>query len=231
MRLSSDGYSVGVAASRLARIGFTLERGRIWRPGNFPTTDKARIKATRLAGRAPRIGDPSGLYYLSVGKGLTVIGASGLSGGSLINTGVALRPDFGRLRDAGWPDEVVSDGLLLEGLKRVEPMLGVAPVSVPEQFAKFAGMRRAAKASGYSVQLSAITISRRPGSNAAGVMQYACRHWSGCNVGAKNTVGITYIADAVDRGATVLCQSRAESISKIKDGWGSKTLPLLPSAP
>ena len=42
-------------------------------------------------------------------------------------------------------------------------------------------------------------------------MQYACRYcgdcWSGCNVGAKNTVGITYIADAVDHGATVFCES------------------------
>jgi cholesterol oxidase len=54
-------------------------------------------------------------------------------------------------------------------------------------------------------------------------MQYACRHcgdcWSGCNVGAKNTVGITYIADAVDHGATVLCESRAQSISKTGSGW------------
>ena len=54
-------------------------------------------------------------------------------------------------------------------------------------------------------------------------MQYACRHcgdcWSGCNVGAKNTVGITYVADAVDHGATVLCESRAQSISKTESGW------------
>jgi cholesterol oxidase len=68
-----------------------------------------------------------------------------------------------------------------------------------------------------------MTISHHPGPNAAGVMQYACRHcgdcWSGCNVGAKNTVGITYIADAVDHGAAVFCESRAESISKTERGW------------
>ena len=54
-------------------------------------------------------------------------------------------------------------------------------------------------------------------------MQYACRYcgdcWSGCNVGAKNTVGITYIADAVDHGAAVFCESRAQSISKTESGW------------
>jgi cholesterol oxidase len=172
-----------------------LEQGRLWRPGDFPTTGKARLKTLRLTGRA-KLGDPAGLYYLSVGKGLTVFGASGLGGCSLINAGVVLRPDFGRLRKAGWPDAVVSDGLLLEGLARAEAMLGVAPVPAAERFAKLAGMRRAAEASGRSVQLPPMTISHSPGPNVAGVMQYACRHcgdcWSGCNVGAKNTVGITH---------------------------------------
>ncbi len=221
-----SGYGGGVAASRLARMGLrvaVLEQGRHWRPGDFPTTLTARRKTMRLTGRAPKLGDPAGLYYLSVGKGLTVFGASGLGGGSLINAGVVLRPNLGRLRKAGWPEAVVGDGLLLKGLARAEAMLGVAPVPAPERFAKFAGMRRAAVASGRSVQLPPMTISHSPGPNAAGVMQYACRHcgdcWSGCNVGAKNTVGITYIADAVDHGATVLCESRAQSISKTGSGW------------
>ena len=221
-----SGYGGGVAASRLARMGLrlaVLEQGRFWRPGDFPTTAKARRKALRLAGRAPKLGDPAGLYYLSVGRGLTVFGASGLGGGSLINAGVVLRPDLGRLRKAGWPDAVVGDGLLLKGLARAEAMLGVAPVPGPERFAKFAGMRRAAEAAGRSLTLPPMTISHSPGPNAAGVMQYACRHcgdcWSGCNVGAKNTVGITYIADAVDHGAAVFCQSRARSIFKTQSGW------------
>jgi cholesterol oxidase len=221
-----SGYGGGVAASRLTRMGLRLailEQGRLWRPGDFPVSGKARLRTLRLTGRAPKLGDPAGLYYLSVGKGLTVFGASGLGGGSLINAGVVLRPNLGRLRKAGWPDAVVSDGLLLKGLARAETMLGVAPVPGPERFAKFAGMRGAAEASGRSVQLPSMTISHRPGLNAAGVMQYACRHcgdcWSGCNVGAKNTVGITYIADAVDHGAAVFCESRAQSISKTERGW------------
>ena len=221
-----SGYGGGVAASRLARMGLrvaVLEQGRLWRPGDFPITGRARLKTLRLTGRAPKLGDPAGLYYLSVGKGLTVFGSSGLGGGSLINAGVALRPDLGRLRKAGWPKAVVGDGFLLTGLARAEAMLGIAPVPAPERFAKFGGMCRAAEASGRSVQLPPMTISHRPGPNAAGVMQYACRHcgdcWSGCNVGAKNTVGITYIADAVDHGAAVFCESRAQSISKTQSGW------------
>src|SRR5215510_12279006 len=144
----SSGYGGGVAASRLARMGLrvaVLEQGRLWRPGDFPTTAKARRKTLRLTGRAPKLGDPAGLYYLSVGKGLTVFGASGVGGGSLINAGVVLRPDLGRFRKAGWPEAVVGDGLLQKGLERAEAMLGVAPVPGPERFAKFAGMRRAAE--------------------------------------------------------------------------------------
>lgn len=221
-----SGYGGGVAASRLARMGFrvaVVEQGRKWKPGDFPVTNKARRKTTRLTGRAPNLGDPTGLYYLSVGKGLTVFGASGLGGGSLINAGVVLRPDLARLRDAGWPHEVVSDGLLLEGLGRAEKMLGVGPVPAPERFAKYNGMRKAAEVAGRRLELPPMTISHRPGPNAAGVIQYACRYcgdcWSGCNVGAKNTVGITYIADAIDHGAAVLCESRAQSVTKTTNGW------------
>lgn len=220
-----SGYGGGVAASRLARMGLrvaVLEQGRLWRPGDFPTTGKARLKTLRLTGRA-NLGDPTGLYYLSVGKGLTVFGASGLGGSSLINAGVTLRPDLGKLRKAGWPEAVVGDGLFLEGLARAEVMLGVAPVPQPERFAKLAGMRKAAESVDRSVQLPPMTISHGPGPNVAGVMQYGCRYcgdcWSGCNVGAKNTVGITYIADAVDHGAAVFCESRAQSVAKTESGW------------
>ena len=222
-----SGYGGGVAASRLSRMGLrlaVLEQGRLWRPGDFPTTAKARLMNIRLTGRAPNLGNPAGLYYLSIGNGLTVFGASGIGGSSLINAGVVLRPDLGKLRKAGWPNAVVSDGLLPKGIARAEAMLGVAPVPGPERFAKYAGMRKAAEASGCSVQLPPMTIAHSPGSNIAGVVQYACQHcgdcWSGCNVGAKNTVGITYIVDAVDHGAAVFCESRAWSISKTGNGWG-----------
>src|SRR5215471_15505618 len=50
-----SGYGGGVAASRLARMGLRLallEQGRLWRPGDFPITGKARLKALRLTGRA-----------------------------------------------------------------------------------------------------------------------------------------------------------------------------------
>jgi cholesterol oxidase len=220
-----SGYGGGVAASRLARMGLrvaVLEQGRLWRPGDFPTTISARRKTTRFTGRM-KLGDPAGLYSLSVGHGLTVFGATGLGGGSLINAGVVLRPDLARLQRLGWPTEVTNDGLLEQGLARAETMLGVAPAPEPERFAKYGGMGRLAEAAGTTARLPAMTIAHKPGVNVAGVMQYGCRYcgdcWSGCNVGAKNTTGITYIMDAVDHGADVFCQSPARSITKTARGW------------
>lgn len=221
-----SGYGGGVAACRLARMGFkvaVLEQGRHWRPGEFPTTAKARRAETRLTGRAPKLGDPAGLYYLSVGKGLTVFGASGLGGGSLINAGIALRPDLARLRKAGWPEVVIDDGLFLRGIGLAEEMLDVAPVPGPERFPKYAGMCRTAEASGRSALLPSMTITHTPGVNISGVKQNACEHcgdcWSGCNAGAKNTIGVTYVADAVSNGASVFCESRVQSIAKTARGW------------
>lgn len=134
-----SGYGGSVAASRLSRMGLRVavfERGRRWRPGDFPTTHSAKRRACRLTGHVPEMGDPAALYYLSIGKGLTVFGASGLGGGSLINAGIALRPDIAWLRKSGWPPDVINGGLLNEGFARAEKMLGVAPVPEPDRFAK-----------------------------------------------------------------------------------------------
>ncbi len=221
-----SGYGGGVAASRLSRMGYqvaVLEQGRPWQPGEFPTTIKARCMATRISGRHVRLGDPTGLFRLTVGNGLTVLSATGMGGGSLINAGVVRRPDPQRLREAGWPDAVLDDGRFEKGLDRAEKMLGAAPLPVPERFAKFAGMQRAATAVGATAQLPSITIAHRSGPNPAGVYQNECQYcgdcWSGCNAGAKNTVGITYIADAVHHGAEVFCRSRVEAIARAGNDW------------
>ncbi|MEO1694224.1 MAG: GMC family oxidoreductase N-terminal domain-containing protein, partial [Pseudomonadota bacterium] len=221
-----SGYGGGVSASRLARMGLNvavIEQGRLWRAGDFPTTVRARRRATRVSGRVPRMGDQRALYSLSVGRGLTVFGATGLGGSSLINAGVTLRPNFDRLRAHGWPTEVTDDGLFEEGLGRAEHMLGVGPVLKPDRFGKYRGMKKMGAAADVPVATPSMTVTHRPGPNAAGVMQYSCRHcgdcWSGCNAGAKNTVGITYIPDAVDHGAQIFCGCRADQIAKTDDGW------------
>lgn len=199
-----------------------LEQGRLWHPGDFPTTTKARRKALRISGRKVKLGDPAGLYCITAGNGISVLAATGVGGGSLINAGVTLRPNFERLRRLGWPEPVLNDGLFEKGLDRAEGMLGVMPAPEPERFGKFNGMCRAAQAMGVELQRPSMTIAHQARVNAAGVMQYGCRQcgdcWSGCNVGAKTTVGITYLTDAVDHGADVCCLCRVDTLNKVPQG-------------
>jgi len=59
-----------------------------------------------------RLGSSTGLYDVRFGEDMHVLIGCGLGGGSLINAGVALRPDERMFRDPVWPDEVAHDGLL-----------------------------------------------------------------------------------------------------------------------
>src|SRR4029079_13777010 len=54
--------------------------------------------------------------------------------------------------------------------------------------------------------------------NAAGILQPACTRCGdccgGCNVGAKNTIALTYLPDAVRHGAEVFTHAKVRSIAK-----------------
>ena len=116
-----SGYGGGVAASRLARAGkrvAVLERGREFVTGEFPSRFPDLRGEMQLAGRRLRLGSPTGLYDVRFGEDMHVLIGCGLGGGSLINAGVALRPDPRVFADPVWPAEVAADGLLDEGYAR-----------------------------------------------------------------------------------------------------------------
>jgi cholesterol oxidase len=58
--------------------------------------------------------------------------------------------------------------------------------------------------------------------NPAGVEQPACRRCGdcvgGCNVGAKNTVALTYLAAAAQHGCDMITEARVAQVSKTADG-------------
>src|SRR5262245_66570887 len=116
-----SGYGAGVAAARLARAGkrvAVLERGREIAIGEFPRRFSDLRGELQLAGRHTRLGTPTGLYDVRLGADMHVLVGCGLGGGSLVNAGVALRPDPRVLRDPVWPEAVAQDGLLDEGYAR-----------------------------------------------------------------------------------------------------------------
>src|SRR5215475_14470874 len=104
-----SGYGGGVAASRLARAGkrvAVLERGREFVTGEFPTRFPQLRNELQLTGKRIRLGSEVGLYDVRLGEDMNILVGCGLGGGSLINAGVALRPDPRVLRDKVWPEQI-----------------------------------------------------------------------------------------------------------------------------
>jgi cholesterol oxidase len=221
-----SGYGGGVAASRLARAGKSvavLERGREFVTGEFPRRFPELRGELQVAGRRVRLGPPTGLYDVRLGEDMHVLVGCGLGGGSLINAGVALRPDPRVFRDPAWPREVALDGLLDEGYARAERWIRPARDPQAAGRAKYRALAQsaAALASGRLVA-APVAVSFESTVNPAGIAQPACTLCGdccgGCNVGAKNTVALTYLPDAARHGAEVFTLAKVCGVAKGADG-------------
>ncbi len=222
-----SGYGGGVAASRLARAGkrvAVLERGREFVTGEFPSRFPDLRAEMQVTGRRLSMGSPTGLYDVRFGEDMHVLVGCGLGGGSLINAGVALRPDERMFRDPVWPSEVTGDGLLEEGFARAARWLRPARDPVAHRRTKYKALHHAGQAMGRQPVAAPVVVSFDAGINPAGVEQPACTHCGdccgGCNVGAKNTVALTYLPDAVRHGAHVFTHAKVGRVEKAgADGW------------
>ncbi len=220
-----SGYGGGVAASRLARAGkrvAVLERGREVLTGSFPSRFPDLKNDLQVTGKRLRTGSSSALFDVRLGEDMHVLVGCGLGGGSLINAGVALRPDARVFADEVWPGQILQDGLLEEGFRRAERWL--RPRSDPRAgtLTKFKALQRAGEGLGYAPIAPTVTVSFEGGINAAGVDQPACTRCGdccgGCNVGAKNSVALTYLVDAARRGAELFTHAGVRHVAKAKDG-------------
>ena len=219
------GYGGGVAASRLARMGYrvaVLERGREFVAGEFPDSLAEAQHELQVSGADGHVGRRKALYDLHMGRDMHVLVGCGLGGGSLINANVALPPDARIWEDPVWPAEILNDGILEAGFDRAEAMLRPLPFPRERRLAKFDRLEEAAAALGSKATRVPINVVVRSGTNAANVFQPACTACgdccAGCNVGAKSTVDITYIADAVNHGAEVFTDVRVDALRKEKAG-------------
>ena len=220
-----SGYGGGVAASRLARAGKTvavLERGREVLAGGFPARFPDLKNEMQVSGRKLRTGPSSALYDVRLGEDMHVLVGCGLGGGSLINAGVALRPDDRVFADDCWPGQIAQDGLLEEGFRRAR--LWLNPQSDPNagNLTKFRTLEAAGAALGHDIVRPTVTVSFEAGTNVVGIDQPACTRCGdccgGCNVGAKNSVALTYLPDAVRHGAELFTHAGVRYLTKTSDG-------------
>ena len=234
-----SGYGGGVSASRLARAGkrvAVLERGREFVTGEFPSRFPDMRNEMRVTGKHMSLGSDTGLFDVRLGEDMHVLVGCGLGGGSLVNAGVALRPDRRVFRDPIWPGQLAQDGLLDEGFRRARQWL--APMSDPSaaEQTKYKSLERASDGLGGRVVAPEIVVSFDERVSAGGIAQPACTRCGdccgGCNVGAKNTVALTYLPDAVHHGAELFTRAKVSHVAKSGDGrWNVEIANLDPGAP
>ena len=221
-----SGYGGGVAAARLARAGkrvAVLERGREFLTGEFPNRFPDLRAQLQISGARLRLGPSTGLYDVRFGADMHVLVGCGLGGGSLINAGVALRPDPRVFADPVWPEALSRDPLLDEGYRRAESWLRPARDPSAATHTKFQALAQTSDALGTPPVHAPVAVSFEATVNPAGIAQPACTRCGdccgGCNVGAKNTIALTYLPDAVRHGAELFTQVKVRAIAKQGDGW------------
>jgi cholesterol oxidase len=190
--------------------------------GEFPSRFPELRNELQVTGRRLRTGSETALYDVRVGEDMHVLVGCGLGGGSLVNAGVALRPQPRVFTDPIWPGQIRQDGLLEEGYRRALAWLRPASDARAAERPKFKALAAAGRALERSAVAPPVVVSFQDTVNAAGISQPGCTLCGdccgGCNVGAKNTVALTYLPDAVRHGAEVYTQIKARFLTKAPDG-------------
>ena len=217
-----SGFGGAVLAHRLAAAGqrvLVLERGQRWHPGNFPRApDDQWIWDDRNPAAC------HGWFDFRVFPNMSVVQGAGVGGGSLVyaNISVDAKPET---FDHGFPPEI-RFATLAPHYAEVGRMLSVKPVPVDQIPARTVLLREAAERAGYghrfrqldlAVSFSDAWDETLPDAytaahsvehvNAFGVRQGTCVHLGncdiGCDVNARNTLDLNYLAAAERDGARI----------------------------
>lgn len=238
------GYGGGVAACRLARAGLQvaiLERGRELRPGDFPESAAQAAPEMQLQRRGKRrIGRPTALFDCRVSDDVVALVGCGVGGTSLINASVSLEAKPEIFDDPLWPEPLRGSSIdpqLAAGYESARAMLRpqLYPESPPDSLPKLDVLRRAGAVAGTETTRVPINVTFTDRTNSTGIEQPACTGCgdcvTGCNVGAKNTTDLTYIADAVAHGGHLVVEAAVDHVSRVGDIWRVHVLPAGAAGP
>ncbi len=234
-----SGFGGAVTACRLAERGqkvLILERGRRWEPEDYPRepTD-------------PWLYDQNNpekhngwLDFNSIGDAkMTVVTGAGVGGGSLVYANVSAIPPPEGFAE-GWPPEIKYEDLL-PYYKKAGEMLGVRTIPPNQLTKRFKLVQEAADRTGFGTRFGPLElainfddnfdVNARPYSddqtvykpNQFGVMQGTCVHSGNCDVGcqvkAKNTLDLNYLAVAEQKGADIRPLHMARYIKPENNGY------------
>ena len=218
-----SGFGGAVAACRMAEAGMkvvVLERGRRWTPKTYP---RQPGDAWLYNADAPQ--RQNGWADIRTFANMWVACGAGVGGGSLIyaNISVEAKPEV--FDDSRWPD--LSYAELKPHYDEVGRMLGVAELPDGQLTARTRLMKEGADKLGWGSRFRKLPLAvsfdadfnpEAPGArddlnskrfiNIHGIEQGSCVHCGNCDIGcqvsAKNTLDLNYLALAERRGAKIL---------------------------
>jgi cholesterol oxidase len=219
-----SGYGGAITAARLAAADLSpkpticiLERGREWPLGSFPE------RLDRIAAEQVSPANPLGLYEMVNFRDLSVIKASGLGGGSLINFNVALIPDPEVFELSGWPRTLRRE-TLEPYYQKAAHVLRLSAHPRAGELPKFQALDRAARALGARAEPLPLTLNfDLQGINEHGMAQAPCNGcgncYTGCNYGGKNSLYMNYLPMARRAGAEIYTRARVLWVEKAAGSW------------
>jgi len=233
-----SGFGGAVAACRLGKAGrsvLVLERGRRWTPDQYP-----REPHDAWVWEQSRPELHNGWIDLRFLKHMWVAQGAGVGGGSLIYANISIDAKPSSFA-AGWPSQI-DYPTLQPYYERVADMLGSRPLPDGQLTRRFELMQDAAAKidasdrfrkldlavtfdDHWSYSLPDATNARHSKSwiNRFGKQQGTCVHCGNCDIGcevqAKNTLDLNYIADAERAGVTVQPLSLVTHVAPADGGW------------
>ncbi|NOU30495.1 MAG: GMC family oxidoreductase [Polyangiaceae bacterium] len=222
-----SGYGGGIAALRLAEAGLrvcVLERGTELLPEELPASLRhvpANVQGrVDTPGMARRFGPRLGLFDLRIHESLGAVVGCGVGGTSLINASVFVVPEE-HVLDHRWPARFREDREGREAAcARAREIL--TPTTAGPEVAKMGTFRELAAQTGVAPQRVPLMVRRTdddsPG--ARGAVCTGCGNCvSGCVVGAKRSVDMTYLPLAVAAGARVFAELDVHHVARSGDEW------------
>ncbi len=223
-----SGYGAGVAVNRLAKAGkqvALIERGTERIPGEFPDSLLDAAREFQITRRAKHVGRRTGLFDMRVHEDVSVLLGCGLGGTSLINGNVMLKPEADVLQAADWPSSLRedTDSLLTDAYERALSMLESVPYPNDVPLQKLKVFEQQAKGVDGEMTLPPINVTFATREASVGAIQPECTLCgdccSGCNVGAKNTTAMNYLADAKEAGAELFTGAEVQWVESTSSGW------------
>jgi cholesterol oxidase len=239
-----SGFGGSVAALRLAEKGYRvlmLEKGKRWRPQEFPTTNWKLRKSFWL----PWLGC-YGTWSLHLLPEVLILHGVGVGGGSMLYANTHLEPSTTVWDHPKWKGLEDWKGVMPRFFSTARSMLGSAPS--PRMDAGDEALGRAAERRGSGASFLATNVGvffgpageevddpyfggegpRRTGCTFCG----ACM--VGCRPGAKNTLDKNYLYLAEKRGVRIVPETRVDLVEPLPGGgyrlfWTRSTDRLFPA--